>query len=391
MAVTLTHVLNGLEPWVNKTLNTLTEVNRNIVTEFLDQLQLQGRSRHTIESYVRALSTFPTNGKSYREIDADDIGAWLRWLDSNGFSKHTTNTYRRRVKTFLRRIENPNFNELKVVKVRKELPNGVLSKEEVRALIDACDNQRDRALVFLLYETGARPGEILGLRIGDVRFDRYGAVVVVSGKTGGRRLRLIESVPDLQLWLSMHPDRDNPDAPLWPSKRGSKAGIGIATLEWVLSRCARRAGLNRQVKPYLLRHTRATHLANVLTEAQMREYFGWSKTSDVPEVYVHLSGRDVDAALLKHYGVVERGEKDENALSPKQCPRCRRQNPPSAKFCSLCGMPLGVPEAMAAQERLDRSKRVVETLVKWLMDNAPELLERFVQQPEILKELQAQT
>jgi len=72
-------------------------------------------------------------------------------------------------------------------------------------MIEACDNPRDRALVHVLYESGARSGELLNMKIGDVEFDQYGAVIRVCGKTGPRRLRLIESVPDLQLWLSMHP------------------------------------------------------------------------------------------------------------------------------------------------------------------------------------------
>lgn len=41
----------------------------------------------------------------------------------------------------------------------------------------------------------------------------------------------------------------------------------------------------------------------MLTEAQMRVYFGWIKDSEIPSIYVRLSGRDVDATLLKHYGV----------------------------------------------------------------------------------------
>jgi hypothetical protein len=45
--------------------------------------------------------------------------------------------------------------------------------------------------------------------------------------------------------------------------------------------------------------TRATHLAKFLTEDQLRVYFGWSKGSEVPARYVHLSGRDVDGALAK--------------------------------------------------------------------------------------------
>ncbi len=55
---------------------------------------------------------------------------------------------------------------------------------------------------------------------------------------------------------------------------------------------------------HLFRHSRATELASYLTEAQMKQYFGWVRNSDTPSVYVHMGGRDVDRALLRYYGVV---------------------------------------------------------------------------------------
>jgi integrase/recombinase XerD len=51
----------------------------------------------------------------------------------------------------------------------------------------------------------------------------------------------------------------------------------------------------------------------------MREYFGWTKSSDMPKVYVHLSGRDVDSTLLKHYGIKVEVPK-EKEFEPKACP-----------------------------------------------------------------------
>jgi len=89
-------------------------------------------------------------------------------------------------------------------------------------LIASCESLRNRALVHVLYESGARAGEILSLKVGDVQFDRLGATVVVKGKTGMRRIRLIESVPDIQRWIAVHPNRNNPEAPLFPSKGGER-------------------------------------------------------------------------------------------------------------------------------------------------------------------------
>jgi len=86
------------------------------------------------------------------------------------------------------------------------------------------------------------------------------------------------------------------------------------------------------------RHSRATYLANHLTEAQMKEFFGWVQASDMASIYVHLSGRDVDKALFKVYGIQKEEKKEESQLNPKKCPRCQETNQFTNVFCNKCGM-----------------------------------------------------
>jgi integrase/recombinase XerD len=75
-----------------------------------------------------------------------------------------------------------------------------------------------------------------------------------------------------------------------------------------------------------MRHTRATELANILTEAQMKEHLGWVPGSDMPSTHVHLSGRDVDGAILKPYGIaVDEESKVKIALTLTKCPRCGKE------------------------------------------------------------------
>ena len=70
----------------------------------------------------------------------------------------------------------------------------------------------------------------------------------------------------------------------------------------ILIRLASRAGIKKRVNPHGFRHARATNLADHLTEAQMNEYLGWVQSPKMTSIYVHLSGRDVDKALLKLHG-----------------------------------------------------------------------------------------
>jgi hypothetical protein len=72
----------------------------------------------------------------------------------------------------------------------------------------------------------------------------------------------------------------------------------------------------------------------------MKEFFGWVQASDMASIYVHLSGRDVDNALLKVYGIRNEEEKQESQIKPKTCPRCQEINQFTNVFCNKCGMML---------------------------------------------------
>ena len=62
----------------------------------------------------------------------------------------------------------------------------------------------------------------------------------------------------------------------------------------------------------MFRHLRCTYIANYLTEAQMNIYSGWARGSDMPIVYVHLSGHDIDNAVLKANGIIQKADTPSN-------------------------------------------------------------------------------
>lgn len=119
----------------------------------------------------------------------------------------------------------------------------------------------------------------------------------------------------------------------------------------ILQRAAQNAGIKKPINPHHFRHSRATKLANSLKEAQLKEFFGWTQNSDMASIYVHMSGRDVDDALLNLYGLKEK-KPDEEHDKPLRCARCSDINPPNSKFCSKCGMALDLKAVMEKEERM---------------------------------------
>jgi len=99
----------------------------------------------------------------------------------------------------------------------------------------------------------------------------------------------------------------------------------------------------------------------------MKVYFGWVRASDMAAVYVHLSGRDVDNAILKVHGLTNNKDKEEIKLKPKNCPRCEEINQATNKFCSRCGMPLEREMMMKITETdldLKEASRILDGLIK---------------------------
>jgi integrase len=258
------------------------------------------------------------------------------------------------------------------VKKNREKLTNLPTKEDIELLINATCNVRDKALVSVLYESGCRIGELLNVRLKDVAFDDYGVVMLVRGKTGPRRIRLVSSEPRLSVWIDYHPRKNDPESPLWINigTTNHHKPMMYQTVRCILKDLANKINLKKPVNPHIFRKARATHLASKLTEAQMCEYFGWTQGSEMPFTYVHLSGRDIDEAILRMYGRIP---KDNDALEfkLKKCPRCFRENPPDSHFCMTCHLPLDEKTAIEIEQK---KREFISTTI------TNEIIERMVEE-----------
>ncbi|MEM2252614.1 MAG: tyrosine-type recombinase/integrase, partial [Candidatus Bathyarchaeia archaeon] len=179
-------------------------------------------------------------------------------------------------------------------------PEALIGEDEFRAMVETADNPRDRAMLHVLFEGALRPGELLSMKTSSVEFKRDYCLITVNGKTGIKRIPLVASHMPLLDWLRVHPRRDDPEAPLWCSLATNYVGrpLSYRHFRLIVKRIARRAGLKKDVWPYLFRHTTLTRMAKVLTEAQLEKFAGWVHGSKMAARYVHFSARDVEDAIL---------------------------------------------------------------------------------------------
>ncbi len=268
------------------------------IRRFLELKEIEGLSVTRLLKYYHSLKVFYSVSGRF-DCSREDVGGYLLLLRRKyKISSQETMWYC--VKKFLEWLgKSELFYDLKP-KFREKglkLPEELLTVEEVNRMINAARSLRDKALVAVLYESGCRIGEIVTLQKRHIRFDEYGAVLVVNGKTGMRRVRLVESASILAEYVDSIP---KVEGYIWTGPNGL---ICHRAAYKAIKKIAKRAKIGKNVYPHLFRHSRATHLADKLTEAQMKILFGWSGRSDVPSVYVHLSGRDVEEAILAIYRV----------------------------------------------------------------------------------------
>ena len=131
--------------------------------------------------------------------------------------------------------------------------------------------------------------------------DPNGAILMLRGKTGERRVRIIAFAKLLQQWLEVHPLRKHSFYSVWISEATNFKNnpLGLRGAQKIIEEALPKAGfVNKHARLYILRHSRATHLAKHLTEAQMSTFFGWVQGTQVVRRYIHLSGKDLDSTLL---------------------------------------------------------------------------------------------
>ena len=370
--------------------SSIPEEDKEILRRYRDYLISEGITFGRVGKYLSDLKrASKLLEKPFRKADEGDIRRIVSIYERNEkyspWSKRDFKLALRKFYTWLRGTKEypPEVAWMKVhTKIRNaKTPEDMLTEEEVKRLIDFAYTVQERAFISTLYESGCRIGEIIYLKIGHVKFDDYGAQLFVNGKTGFRRVRVVACVPYLLEWINKHPFRDDPEAFLWLNNRLKP--FGYSGITQMLYRIAKRAGIKKRVNPHNFRHSRATYLANFLTEAQMKEFFGWTQDSKMAAVYVHLSGRDVDNALLKVYGLENANDKKESIFKPKDCPRCKQINQATNMFCSRCGFPLD-EESKAEVIRKTIERRKADRIMDKLLEDE-EFREMFLRKIEMLR------
>ncbi|MDP2750102.1 MAG: tyrosine-type recombinase/integrase, partial [Nanoarchaeota archaeon] len=340
-----------------KACEKISERNKEMILEFKDYLMSNNVGTPRVMRYINALKQLTIFlQKDLDTITMKDSERLIAMLNQSIYSPWTKSTYKTMFKRVIKWVKGTECypDEVKWIKTRIKrneirLPSegDLMTEDDVAKIIEAAEHPRDKALISLIYESGCRIGEIASLQIKNIEFDEIGSLIVVVGKTGSRRMRIISSTPFLATWLNIHPLKNDRESCLWVNHtgKGKTNPIKYTTYCKIIKNAVKKAGITKRFNPHLFRHSRATFMAKHLTEFQMNQYFGWVQGSNMAATYVHLSGKDLDDSICKINGLNILKEKTESVLKPMKCPRCEMINSALDKFCSRCGGVLDIETA----------------------------------------------
>jgi len=232
-------------------------------------------SKNTLQSYRRDLHSFQEflslRNRSISSAETADVEAFISSLKDGELKPSSiarTVVAIRSLYKFLAR-ENGAVDiarEVKPPRIPKRLPKA-LTLTEITSLIEACGNEgisiRDRAMVELLYASGARVSEIVALDLSDLSRDEELFTLLVKGKGGKERLVPVgryarEALDNYLVRIRPTIAREKRSSALFLNQRGERLSRQSA---WkIVLDAAKRAKIESKVSPHALRHSFATHL-----------------------------------------------------------------------------------------------------------------------------------
>jgi site-specific recombinase XerD len=273
------------------------------IDDFILYLQKEKNySIHTLRAYKKDLESFFDFLREKKKSDVDQkvITFFIGFLLKYGMDARTVARKLSSLKSFFKGLkkmgiipENP-AETIKTPKIKKHLP-GFLSYDQIKKALEI-DDPRNRAIMEILYSCGLRAGELVGLNISDIDFNRD--EVKIKGK--GDKQRIVPLGRAAKDAVLKYIDVRKSNVPqLFLNYRGGR--LTTRSIQYIvrkhLMKLARAAGTN----PHILRHSFATHLLeNGADLRAVQELLGHSSLSTV-QIYTHLTTKRLKEIYIKKH------------------------------------------------------------------------------------------
>ncbi len=268
--------------------NTFREIEKAID----DYLKLKGYSPKTIKSYRNNVTRFLTYAaKAPEKITNDDIRKYMLFLlEEQGTSHSYVNQALSAIKIYFKEVLDRDDIAYHLPRPKKEktLPE-ILSKEEVGRILSNIQNIKHRAILYLVYSSGLRVGEVVRLKVNDLDQDRM-LLRVEQGKGRKDRYTLLSQVA-LDI-VNKYMAIEEPEDRLFPGGK-EDSFLTERSVQKVFKDACDKADIKKNVSVHTLRHSFATHLLESGTDIRyIQELLGHS-SSKTTEIYTHVSNNSI--------------------------------------------------------------------------------------------------
>jgi site-specific recombinase XerD len=275
-------------------LNTPTLTN----TELVD-LWLHGKSANTVDGYRRYAERFRSHvgDKPLADVTLMDFQLWEMSLVSSNNSKRVAVGAIKSLFSFAKELGVISSNLGILVKpptAKNRLAERILTEDEVRRIIDAATNNRDRTIIRLLYFAGLRVSELCALKWRDLKSRGDGGQITVFGKGDKTRTVLVGA----GIWREIFGLKGyaKHDDPVFVSAKGGH--LCRSMVFHIVKNAATRAGIEGNVSPHWLRHSHASHsLDRGAPIHLLQKTLGHSSVA-ITEMYLHARPTDSSGLYL---------------------------------------------------------------------------------------------
>ena len=262
------------------------------IESFVRWMRSKRYSENTIKTYCDALKTFLKyySAKDIEDITNKDVIDYNNdYIRKHNYSASFQNQTVNAIKLFFKTVLNSKMETETIHRPKsgKQLPN-VLSKEEVKKILEACANLKHRAMLTLIYSCGLRRSELLNLTFEHVDANRK-LLIIKSAK--GNKDRITPLSEKVLALLRDYYKAYKPQKYLFEGMYGGQ--YDERSLASILKRAVTMANIKKPVTLHWLRHSYATHLLEAGTDLRyIQELLGHSH-SKTTEIYTHVSTKSI--------------------------------------------------------------------------------------------------
>ncbi len=265
------------------------------VAAFIRRMRSERYSENTVKTYAEALTTLLRfiHPKPFEEIDNPDLVAFNNdYLLARGYSASFQNQVVNAVKLAVKLLNQRTLNPELVHRPRREsvLPN-VLSKGEVKLLLEAPMNIKHRAMLSLIYACGLRRSELLNIKIKHIDSGRN---MVLIQQAKGKKDRMVPLSAKVLGLLRAYFKEYRPVEWLFEGQH-AQTQYSEKSLESVMKQAVRKSGIRKPATLHWLRHSYATHLLEAGTDLRYIQELLSHKSSKTTEIYTHVSAHNLQA------------------------------------------------------------------------------------------------